>query len=68
MSFEAVTVKLTELDGTTKTYYGHDSSAWICQTCRQDPSKLKAARIAAGMPEKPSMPEQYELDLEGQHG
>ena len=50
MEIEAQPVVLGELDGTRKTHYGKASSVWICKTCRQDPFKLRAARVAAGMP------------------
>jgi hypothetical protein len=53
MSFEAVPVKITELTGDVSVYEGKEDAVWICGVCRQEPSKLKAARLAAGMPAKP---------------
>jgi hypothetical protein len=50
MSFPAVPVRIVQLDGTVRHYHGKDSAVWICKTCRQVPAKLKAARLAAGMP------------------
>ena len=54
MELEAQPVVLGEMDGTRKTHYGKASSVWICKTCRLDPFKLRAARVAAGMPANPT--------------
>ena len=62
MNFEAIPVVLSDMDGERRTYYGKDSAAWICKTCRQDPTLLKAARLAAGMPASPSLPEGFDAD------
>jgi len=64
MSFEAVPVTLRDIDGTSKTHYGKDWAVWICKTCRQEPSKLKAARIAAGMPATPTTPSEFDDEQE----
>lgn len=48
MVFEASPFKIVEWSGETKTYWGKDDAIWICKTCREDPKKLKAARIATG--------------------
>ena len=62
MNFEAVPVTLTDMSGKKETHYGKDSSVWICKTCRLEPSKLKAARIAASMPQEPSLPAEYDFE------
>lgn len=62
MSFEAVPVKIVEITGQVKTFYGKDDAVWICSTCRQEPSKLKAARIAAGLPAVPHFPAEFGED------
>ena len=62
MSFEAIPVVLSDMDGERRTYWGKDSAAWICKTCRQNPAKLKEARLAAGMPATPSMPAGFDDD------
>lgn len=62
MSFEAVPVKIVEMTGKVTEHYGKDSAAWICGTCRLDKDKLKAARLAAGLPASPTMPVGFEED------
>lgn len=57
---EAVPVVLNDMDGGRKTYWGKDDAVRICRTCRQEPAKLKAARLAAGMPAKPTLPEEFD--------
>jgi len=64
MQFEAKPVVLVNMDGSVQTHYGKDDSVWICKTCRLEPAKLKAARVAAGMPATPSMPEEFDYDEE----
>ena len=64
MSFERVPVKITELTGEVRVFSGKSDAPWICSTCREDPSKLKAARVAAGLPAKPDMPEEFDADAE----
>lgn len=59
MEFEAVPVKTVEITGAVKVSYGKEGSIWICKTCRLEPKKLKAARIAAGMP---AVPERSSFD------
>ena len=49
MNFEAVPVTLIDITGNRQEHWGKNSAAWICPTCRQDPKKLKAARVAAGL-------------------
>lgn len=65
MGFEAVPVKITELTGEVSVFYGKEDAPWICPTCRQEPSKLKAARLAAGLPAEPRV-SRFEEDEEEQ--
>jgi hypothetical protein len=62
MVFESVPVTITDLDGERKTYHGRDDAIWICKVCREYPTRLKAARVAAGMPAVPVMPSEFELE------
>jgi len=62
MNIEPAPVTIRELTGELKTYEGKASSIWICKTCRQEPAKLKAARLAAGMPASPTLPASFEAD------
>jgi hypothetical protein len=64
MHFEAKPVITIDMSGDVTTHYGKDDAVWICGTCRLDPKKLKAARVAAGMPEKPTMPAEFDYDEE----
>ncbi len=62
MNFEAIPVSIVDMDGKRRDYYGKDEAVWICKVCRQEPSKLKAARIAASMPAEPTLPSEFDDD------
>jgi len=53
MDMEAVPVTIKDIAKGVKTHYGKSESVWICKSCRPFPARMKAARLAAGMPAKP---------------
>ena len=58
MKFQALPATYVDWDGVPRTYWGKDTAVWICRTCRQDPKKLEAARLATGwLPKKAGVSE-----------
>jgi hypothetical protein len=55
MPLEAKPATFTNMLGVVETHWGKDTAAWICSICRLDPKKLKAARVAAGLPATPEL-------------